>query len=64
MSNRYAQIDPRDNIIVAIQDLSKGEEVSVAGQTLTLTDDIQAKHKFALKGSSLQVRKCTCTESW
>ena len=48
MSNRYAQIDPRDNIIVAIQDLKKGEEVSVAGKTLTLVDDIQAKHKFAL----------------
>ncbi|WP_109830960.1 UxaA family hydrolase [Reichenbachiella versicolor] len=48
MSNRYAQIDSRDNIIVAIQDLNKGEEVSVAGKTLTLVEDIQAKHKFAL----------------
>ncbi|MBU2912655.1 UxaA family hydrolase [Reichenbachiella agariperforans] len=49
MSNRYVQIDPRDNLIVAIQDLKKNEEISVADTILVLKEDVQAKHKFALQ---------------
>ncbi|MGL1885117.1 MAG: altronate dehydratase family protein [Reichenbachiella sp.] len=52
MSNRYAQIDPRDNLIVAIKDLKQGEEIDVAGIQLTLKQDVQAKHKFSLKDFS------------
>jgi len=48
MSTQYAQIDPKDNIIVAIQSLPKNTFIDVAGQTLTLKEDIKQKHKFAL----------------
>ncbi|MDO3695379.1 altronate dehydratase family protein [Wenyingzhuangia sp. chi5] len=48
MSVQYAQIDPRDNIIVAIQALAKDTFVEVAGKSLMLKEDIKQKHKFAL----------------
>ncbi|ANW96034.1 altronate hydrolase [Wenyingzhuangia fucanilytica] len=48
MSVQYAQIDPKDNIIVAIQPLAKDTFVKVAGQSLLLKENIKQKHKFAL----------------
>ncbi|GAL80547.1 altronate dehydratase [Algibacter lectus] len=48
MSNNYVQIDPKDNIIVAITPLQKSMFIDVAGQTFTLNEDIKQKHKFAL----------------
>ena len=48
MSKNYVQIDPRDNLIVAITNLEEGTHISVAGQEIRLTEDIQGKHKFAL----------------
>jgi len=49
MSTQYAQIDPKDNIIVAIQSLPKSTFIDVAGVTLTLKENIKQKHKFALQ---------------
>jgi len=48
MSTQYAQIDSRDNIIVAIQSLPKSTFIDIAGVTFTLKEDIRQKHKFAL----------------
>lgn len=48
MSKQYAQIDPKDNIIVAIHSLPKNTFIDIAGNTFTLKHDIQQKHKFAL----------------
>ena len=42
------RIHEKDNAAVAVCDLKKGSAVSVGGQTVTLTDDIPAGHKFAL----------------
>ncbi len=44
--HRILRIDPKDNLIVALRDLAKGEAVEFAGQTLRLVDDVPAKHKF------------------
>ncbi len=44
----YVQIDPKDNIIVAITDLQSGLPVHVAGKSFRLAEDIRSKHKFAL----------------
>jgi len=44
----YAQIDSKDNIVVAIDGLPKNTLVDVAGTTFTIQEDIQQKHKFAL----------------
>ena len=48
MSGSYVQIDPKDNIIVAITPLEEGLKVSVAGKEVVLKETIKQKHKFAL----------------
>ena len=49
MSKNYVQIDPKDNIIVAITSLEKGTVASVAGTEVILKEDIKQKHKFSLR---------------
>ena len=46
---RAIQLDPRDNVLVALADLPKGEEILHSGITYVLTDSIPAKHKFAMR---------------
>lgn len=41
------KIDPGDNLIVALQDLSQGEQVHWNSEAFTLHSDVKAKHKFA-----------------
>lgn len=49
MKTRYLQINPADNVAVAIADLNAGEEFTINNVTVKLTRDIPAGHKFALK---------------
>ncbi|MDV7185967.1 altronate dehydratase family protein [Lutibacter sp. TH_r2] len=49
MSANYAQIDPIDNLIVAIDNLPKGLKTVVNGEEIILKENIKSKHKFALK---------------
>jgi altronate hydrolase len=44
---RTIQLDPRDNVLVALADLPAGEEIVNSGVTCTLTETIPAKHKLA-----------------
>jgi altronate hydrolase len=46
MSQTYLQINPTDNLLVALQDLPKGTVINHNGNQITLQDDIAAKHKF------------------
>jgi altronate hydrolase len=46
MKKSVLKVHPADNVIVALRDLSKGEEVQLNGRTYTLAEDIAAKHKF------------------
>ena len=46
MSQTFLQINPTDNLLVALQDLPKGTVISHNGDQITLQDDIAAKHKF------------------
>ena len=46
MGNKVLKINPKDNVIVALQDLAKGEAVKYDGETYILQEDIPAKHKF------------------
>ena len=48
MESPVLQLDPRDNVLVAIANLKRGETVGHAGKTLTLNSDVPAKHKFAI----------------
>lgn len=40
------QIDPRDNVWVALRNLKAGETVSIGDRAVTLSTDVDAKHKF------------------
>lgn len=42
----FLQIHPDDNVLVALQDLRKGEPMVWANDVITLQDDVNAKHKF------------------
>ena len=43
---RVLRLDPRDNALVALTNLRKGETVSFAGSDYVLLADVPAKHKF------------------
>ncbi len=45
----FLQMDPKDNVLVALQDLTKGTTIQSGGRSVILQDDIPAKHKFLLK---------------
>lgn len=47
------EIQPGDNVAVALADLPAGEQVVVAGRTIDLIDRIPVKHKFALQDFSV-----------
>jgi altronate hydrolase len=40
------QLDPRDNVLIALTDLRQGEAVEFAGTKYSLTSPVPAKHKF------------------
>jgi altronate hydrolase len=46
MSSTFLQINPTDNLLVALQDLKAGTVINHDGNEITLQDDIAAKHKF------------------
>jgi altronate hydrolase len=48
MIANYVQIDPNDNIIVAITDLKQGTIIIIKNVEITLKENIKGKHKFAL----------------
>ena len=43
---RVLQLDPRDNVLVALTNLRKGETIRFAANDYTLLSDVPAKHKF------------------
>ena len=49
MKHKVLKIHPRDNVIVALTNLGKGETISFEGENYTLTNDIPAKHKFTIQ---------------
>ncbi len=50
MLHKILKIHPKDNVLVALTDLKKGEKVTYEGKDITLTHDVQAKHKFSESG--------------
>ncbi|HLH07717.1 MAG TPA: altronate dehydratase family protein [Terriglobales bacterium] len=43
---KVLQLDPRDNVLIALTDLNIGEQVDFAGTMYTLVSNVPAKHKF------------------
>jgi altronate hydrolase len=46
MKRNVLKVHPNDNVLVALQDLPKGEAVPFNGDVYTLQDKVGAKHKF------------------
>lgn len=46
MKQRILKVHPKDNVLVALQDLQKGETLTFQGESYILQDAIGAKHKF------------------
>src|SRR5437764_539748 len=44
---RVLQLDPRDNVLIALTDLKQGDQVDFNGSNDYLVSNVQAKHKFA-----------------
>src|SRR5438874_7988429 len=44
--SQVLQLDPRDNVLVALTDLRKGERISFHAKDYVLSSDVPAKHKF------------------
>ena len=49
MASRILQLDTRDNVLIALGDLKKGEEVCFSGESYVLASDVAAKHKLATR---------------
>jgi len=49
MQNIVLQLDPRDNVLVALTSLRKGAEVPFSGRSYTLLSDVPAKQKFVTR---------------
>jgi len=47
MQSKVLQLDPRDNVLIALTDLGAGQPVPFDGQSYTLVNAVPAKHKFA-----------------
>jgi len=47
MSSTVLQLDPRDNVLIALRRLQSGDHVEFDGRTYRLPADVPAKHKFA-----------------
>ncbi len=46
MPSKVLKIDPRDNVLIALTDLRKGDVVDFSGANYELASDVSAKHKF------------------
>ena len=59
MKKSILKVHPDDNVIVALRDIAKGEEVHMNGHHYTVQEDIPAKHKFTEgevpKGGSIKM---------
>ncbi|MEP0711023.1 altronate dehydratase family protein [Algoriphagus sp.] len=48
MNHKTLQIHPKDNVLVALQDLFLGDTIQHKDLQITLKDSVPAKHKFAI----------------
>jgi altronate hydrolase len=49
MNPKVLQLNPRDNVLVALQNLQQGETVTFGSQAYRLGSNVPAKHKFAIR---------------
>ncbi|MBV9183603.1 MAG: altronate dehydratase [Acidobacteria bacterium] len=49
MLREVLKLDPKDNVLIALRDLHKGEQVRLSEQSYTLAMDVPMKHKFVIQ---------------
>ena len=49
MNQKVLQLNPRDNVLVALQNLAPGDAVTFQGNSYLLASSVPAKHKFAIR---------------
>lgn len=49
MNNKVLQLNPRDNVLVALQNLSQGDSLTFNQSSYSLASPVHAKHKFAIR---------------
>src|SRR5258708_643699 len=47
MRNKVLKLDSKDNVLIALTDLRRGQQIPFDSETYTLESDVPAKHKFA-----------------
>jgi altronate hydrolase len=47
MPHKVLKLDSNDNVLIALTDLQRGEQIPFDSETYTLESDVPAKHKFA-----------------
>jgi len=47
MQHKVLKLDSKDNVLIALADLRRGEQISFNSQSYTVESDVPAKHKFA-----------------
>src|SRR5712664_2754376 len=52
MQNKVLKLDSKDNVLIALAELRRGEQLSFDSQFYTLESDVPAKHKFATEDLS------------
>src|SRR5215471_4440880 len=48
MNPKVLQLNPRDNVLVALQNLQQGESVPFGSDTFLIGSIVSSKHKFAI----------------
>ena len=51
-ANKVIKIHPKDNVLVALTNLSKGDHIQYQDETYILKEDIEEKHKFFIQDLS------------
>jgi len=49
MSNKVLQLDQRDNVLIALENLAAGDHLTLGPASYELVSDVPAKHKFAMR---------------
>lgn len=49
MNPKVLQLNPHDNVLVALQNLSQGERIAFGQDVYSLASNVAAKHKFAIR---------------
>ena len=49
MNRKTLQLHPKDNVLVSLTDLKRGDQIEFDGKCIVLVDDIPAKHKLSLE---------------